>query len=46
MDIVQKLVDCLVPALLGFEPDFVPNFLSSYRAFTTPQQVLDLFLAR
>ncbi|XP_058525744.1 ral guanine nucleotide dissociation stimulator-like isoform X1 [Ochotona princeps] len=46
VDMVQKLVDHLVPALLGFEPDFVPNFLSSYRAFTTPQQVLDLFLAR
>ncbi|XP_062060778.1 ral guanine nucleotide dissociation stimulator-like isoform X2 [Lepus europaeus] len=40
-----KLVDSLVPAFLGWEPAYVPNFLRTYRAFATTQQVLDALFA-
>lgn len=45
-DTLQKLVDCLVPAFLGFEPSYVPNFLRTYRAFATTGQVLNALLGR
>ncbi|XP_008267153.3 ral guanine nucleotide dissociation stimulator isoform X1 [Oryctolagus cuniculus] len=41
-----KLIDSLVPAFLGWEPAYVPNFLRTYRAFATTQQVLDTLFAR
>ncbi|KAM4878059.1 ral guanine nucleotide dissociation stimulator-like [Thomomys bottae] len=43
---LEELVDHLVPAQLMGEPFFVPTFLSSYRRFTSPQQVLDLLFKR
>nr|XP_008266432.1 ral guanine nucleotide dissociation stimulator [Oryctolagus cuniculus] len=45
-DTLQKLVDRLVPAFLGFEPLYVPAFLRSYRAFATTGQVLNALLGR
>ncbi|XP_070319292.1 ral guanine nucleotide dissociation stimulator-like [Odocoileus virginianus] len=40
------LVGNLVPAFLGRDPSYFPTFLGTYRAFGTPQQVLDLLLTR
>nr|XP_008266437.2 ral guanine nucleotide dissociation stimulator isoform X3 [Oryctolagus cuniculus] len=45
-DTLQKLVDRLVPAFLGFEPLYVPTFLRTYRAFATTGQVLNALLGR
>ncbi|XP_054568229.1 ral guanine nucleotide dissociation stimulator-like [Eptesicus fuscus] len=41
-----KLVEHLVPAVLGRDPAFVPTFLWNYRTLATSQQVLDLLLTR
>ncbi|XP_061260949.1 ral guanine nucleotide dissociation stimulator-like isoform X2 [Bos javanicus] len=43
---LEMLVDNLVPAFLGGDPAYLPTFLGSYRAFGTPQQVLDLLFMR
>nr|XP_051706424.1 ral guanine nucleotide dissociation stimulator-like [Oryctolagus cuniculus] len=43
---LQKLVDSLVPAFLGFEPLYVPAFLRTYRAFATTGQVLNALFRR
>ncbi|XP_069427740.1 ral guanine nucleotide dissociation stimulator-like [Ovis canadensis] len=40
------LVGKLVPAFLGGDPAYLPTFLGTYRAFGTPQQVLDLLFMR
>ncbi|XP_055280238.1 ral guanine nucleotide dissociation stimulator-like [Moschus berezovskii] len=40
------LVGNLVPACLGSDPSYLPTFLGTYRAFGTPQQVLDLLFTR
>lgn len=46
MDILQKLVDHLVPVYTVFDPMYVPNFMRTFRAFATPQQVLRLLFGR
>lgn len=46
VDILQRLVDHLVPAYVIFDPMYVPNFLRTFRAFATPQQVLGLLFGR
>lgn len=43
---LETLVDNLVPAFLGGDPAYLPTFLGTYRAFGTPQQVLDLLFTR
>ncbi|XP_048203496.1 LOW QUALITY PROTEIN: ral guanine nucleotide dissociation stimulator-like [Perognathus longimembris pacificus] len=43
---LEELVDHLVPAHLMGEPIFIPTFLSTYRRFSNPQQVLDLLFKR
>lgn len=45
-DMVEKLVNHLVPSLQGGDLFFVPAFLYTYRRFATTQQVLDLLLKR
>ncbi|XP_017455816.1 ral guanine nucleotide dissociation stimulator-like isoform X1 [Rattus norvegicus] len=45
-DTLQKLVEHLVPSLQGGDPFFVPAFLSTYRRFATPLQVLNLLCKR
>ncbi|CAO2594703.1 Ral guanine nucleotide dissociation stimulator [Lemmus lemmus] len=45
-DMVEKLVNHLVPSLQGGDPFFVPAFLYTYRRFATTQQVLDLLFKR
>ncbi|XP_040098055.1 ral guanine nucleotide dissociation stimulator-like [Oryx dammah] len=43
---LETLVGKLVPAFLGGDPAYLPTFLGTYRAFGTPQQVLDLLFTR
>ncbi|KAI4555575.1 hypothetical protein MJG53_019265 [Ovis ammon polii x Ovis aries] len=43
---LETLVGKLVPAFLGGDPAYLPTFLGTYRAFGTPQQVLDLLFMR
>lgn len=43
---LETAVAHLVPAFLGRDPSFLPAFLGTYRAFGTPQQVLDLLFTR
>ncbi|XP_060049453.1 ral guanine nucleotide dissociation stimulator-like isoform X2 [Erinaceus europaeus] len=43
---VEKMVEYLVPAVLGHDPTYIHTFLSSYRALATTQQVLDLLFSR
>ncbi|KAI4550293.1 hypothetical protein MJT46_019019 [Ovis ammon polii x Ovis aries] len=43
---LEMLVGKLVPAFLGGDPAYLPTFLGTYRAFGTPQQVLDLLFMR
>ncbi|XP_010634827.1 ral guanine nucleotide dissociation stimulator [Fukomys damarensis] len=43
---LRKLVNQLVPAHRRADPFFVPAFLSTYRRFTSKQQVLDLLFLR
>lgn len=45
-DMVEKLVNHLVPSLQGGDLFFVPAFLYTYRRFATTQQVLDLLFKR
>ncbi|XP_051006822.1 ral guanine nucleotide dissociation stimulator-like [Acomys russatus] len=45
-DMVEKLVNHLVPSLQAGDPFFVPAFLYTYRRFATTQQVLDLLFKR
>ena len=45
-DMVEKLVNHLVPSLQGRDPFFVSVFLYSYRSYTTTRHVLDLLLRR
>ncbi|GAB1286022.1 hypothetical protein APTSU1_000125200 [Apodemus speciosus] len=45
-DMVEKLVNHLVPSLQGRDPFFVSVFLYSYRSFTTTRHVLNLLLMR
>ncbi|GAB1301410.1 hypothetical protein APTSU1_001664800 [Apodemus speciosus] len=45
-DMVENLVNHLVPSLQGRDPFFVTFFLYSYRNFTTTRHVLDLLLMR
>ncbi|CAI9177401.1 unnamed protein product [Rangifer tarandus platyrhynchus] len=43
---LETLVGNLVPAFLGCDPSYLSTFLATYRAFGTPQQVLDLLFTR
>ena len=43
---VVKLVNNLVPSLQEGDPFFVSTFLSTYRSFVTPLQVLGLLFMR
>ncbi|XP_055464566.1 ral guanine nucleotide dissociation stimulator-like [Psammomys obesus] len=45
-DVVEKLVNHLVPSLQAGDTFFVPAFLCTYRRFATTQQVLDLLFKR
>ncbi|XP_008580980.1 PREDICTED: ral guanine nucleotide dissociation stimulator-like [Galeopterus variegatus] len=45
-DMVQKRVALLLPAALDGNRSYIHTFLSSYRNFATPQQVLDLLFLR
>lgn len=45
-DMVEKLVNHLVPSLQERDPCFVTVFLYSYRSFTTTRDVLNLLLMR
>ncbi|EDL87460.1 rCG45328, partial [Rattus norvegicus] len=45
-DMVENMVNQLVPSLQGGDPLFAPSFLYAYRQFTTTQHVLDLLLKR
>ncbi|XP_075433961.1 LOW QUALITY PROTEIN: ral guanine nucleotide dissociation stimulator-like 3, partial [Ascaphus truei] len=43
---LQRLVQNLLVEYEGTDPSYVPTFLSTYRAFTSPEEVLDLLLDR
>ncbi|KAM4749553.1 ral guanine nucleotide dissociation stimulator-like 3 [Rhinophrynus dorsalis] len=43
---LEKLVENLLVEYQGSDPGYVPTFLSTYRAFTTPERVLELLLDR
>ncbi|KAG8441376.1 hypothetical protein GDO86_006928 [Hymenochirus boettgeri] len=43
---LKKLVENLLVEYQGTDPCYVPTFLSTYRAFTTPEKVLELLLDR
>ncbi|XP_005378921.1 PREDICTED: ral guanine nucleotide dissociation stimulator-like [Chinchilla lanigera] len=45
-DIIESMVNRLVPSLLHGNPLFLHKFLQSYQTFGTMQQVLDLLLKR
>ncbi|XP_075062791.1 ral guanine nucleotide dissociation stimulator-like 3 isoform X2 [Mixophyes fleayi] len=43
---LQKLVENLLVEFQGNDTGYVPTFLSTYRAFTSPEKVLELLLDR
>ncbi|XP_077326497.1 ral guanine nucleotide dissociation stimulator-like 3 isoform X3 [Lithobates pipiens] len=43
---LQKLVENLLVEYQGTDPSYVPTFLSTYRAFTSAEKVLELLLDR
>lgn len=43
---LQKLVENLLVEYQGTDPGYVPTFLSTYRAFTSAEKVLELLLDR
>lgn len=45
-DMVERLVNYLVPSLQGGDVFFVPAFLYTYRRFATTEQVLDLLFKK
>ncbi|XP_077118033.1 ral guanine nucleotide dissociation stimulator-like 3 isoform X1 [Ranitomeya variabilis] len=43
---LEKLVENLLVEYQGSDPGYVPTFLSTYRAFTSPEKVMELLLDR
>ncbi|XP_044907365.1 ral guanine nucleotide dissociation stimulator-like isoform X1 [Felis catus] len=44
--LLEQRVEHLVPAFLGRDPSYLFTFLSTYRAFATTEQVLDILFMR